>query len=561
MEYAFSRSTNKIVSATLANHWDHYRCPVCDVQVSLRAGSVNRAHFAHWRGWATEECKNFIPGNDHSYNHVTRGAASSPKLKMELRLVMPQDLRQRSGWWLEIVLPPCSEGHGSLTIELGGRSQQVDLKGMVGSPKAMSVELSTVPYRIAEFTRDADRDYVASVERECTAVPADGAAVFTASGRSGLKSFPRAAELRRSGTFAFLWPEAADRPFHDELTVNPLPGRPGWRLALVTIPDEPSPECVDWLKSFAKLPVVASAPSIVTVWPPISRSDGVNSVEIVRTGMALLAMERMPVTPGASGPPTVAQNASSVQAIGLERSPALFTLRPHLTENVRVAHALDAKLELFLSFSLRAPRPEAYPSADFVFSTPEGNCRVIRLQGGRSRDAVAHARSDGHSLKYVALPPGCVGRMVVRRRGAVEVTLELRPGDEPCLHDGRKSLLGEKLCSVLAAALADRSCHVELNFGGLGTIRLEGGRERIAASSQSPTLAPGVRLRLLSFLFRLSRSASSVAGRGARDDASLVEAFEKVVPEPELVAQYRALARDLSASGFDIATMGDGVSL
>lgn len=559
LEYAISGSTGKYVSATQADHWDSYRCPVCKERVSFRAGFVRRPHFAHWPGWGTEECENFTPGHGHSHSHGGAGLASSIRLRMELRLVMPRDRRQ-TGWWLEIVLPPCAEGRGSLTMELGGRSQQIDMKGMVGVRKAMTVELSTSSYRIAGYSRDADKDFVAGVERECPAIPADGAAVFTAAGRSGPKSFPRAAELRRSGTFAFLWPEAADRPFHDELTVIPLPGRPGWRLALVTIPDEASPECLDWLKGFAKLPIAPSAPSIVTVWPALSRSDGVNSVEVVRTGVALIAMERMPVAPGASGPPTVAQTGSEVKATGLKRSPALFALHPHSAENVRVSHALDAELELFLSFTLRAPRPDAYPTADFAFSTPEGNCRVIRLQGRRSREAMASARSDGHSLEYVALPPGCVGNLAVRRQGAVEAKLELTPGDKPCPHDGRKSLLNATACSELAAALADRSCHVDLDFRGMGRIRLAGDRRGMVAAVRSFQLAPPVRARLLAFLFRLSRSASRAAGRGARDDASLVEAFARTVPEPELVAQYRALARDLSAGGFDLGIVGDGIS-
>lgn len=560
MDYAISRSTNKFVSALQANQWDSYRCPVCKERVSFRAGSVRKPHFAHLPGRGTEECENFIPGHGHSHNHGTAGAASPPKRRMELRLVMPRDRKQQGEWWLEIVLPPCSGGRGSLTMELGGRSQQVNMRGMVGIRKAMSVELSTSPYRIAEYSRDADKDYVARVERECPAIPADGAAVFTAAGRSGSRSFSRAAELRRSETFAFLWPEAADRPFHDELAVVPLPDRAGWRLALATIPDEPSQECLDWLKTFTKLPIAPSAPSIVTVWPALSRSDGVNSVEAAPTAVALVAMERMPVASGASGPPTVAQSGSGVRATGLERSPALFALRPHSAENVRVAHALDIELEVFLSFTLRAPRPDTYPTADFAFATPEGNCRVIRLRGGRSREAMVSARSDGHSLKYVALPPGCVGKMAIRRKDAVEVTLELRPGNEPCPHDRRKALLNERACSELVAALADRSCHVDLDFRGLGAIRLAGIRREMATAAQSPALTPAIRARLLSFLFRLSRSASRTAGRGTRDDASLVEAFARVVPEPELVPQYRALARDLCAGGFDVATMGDGVS-
>ena len=447
-----------------------------------------------------------------------------------------------------------------MTMDLGGRSQQVSMRGMVDFAKAMSVELSTSSYRIVEYSRDADKDYVAGVERECPAIPADGAAVFTAYGRSGSKYFPRAAELRCSGTFAFLWSVGADRPFHDELVVVPLPSRSGWRLALVTIPDEPSQECLDWLKTFTRLPIAPSAPSIVTVWPALSRTDGVNSVEAIRTDVSLIAMERMPVASGASGPHTVAQSGSSVRVTGLERSPALFALRSHMAENVRVAHALEIELEVFLSFTLRAPQPDAYPTADLAFASPDGNSRIIRLRGRRSREAVASARSNGYSLKYLALPPGCVGRMAVRRQGGVEVTLDLRLGNEPCPHDVRKTLLSEKSRSDLATALADQSCHVELEFRGLGVIRLAGIRQGMAPAAQSLALTPAIRARLLSFLFRLSRSASRVVRRGARDDASLIETFAKVVPEPELVPHYRALARDLSAGGFDITTRVDCIS-
>lgn len=169
------------------------------------------------------------------------------------------------------------------------------------------------------------------------------------------------------------------------------------------------------------------------------------------------------------------------------------------------------------------------------------------------------ARSEGHPLGYVALPPSCVGRMAIRRQGAKEETIELRPGGEPCPHDGRKFLLNAKACSELAAALADRLCHVDLDFCGLGRIRLAGDRHRMFAAPPSLALGPAVRARLLTFLFRLSRR-SHASKSGAGDDASLVEAFARTVPEPELVAHYRALARDLSAGGFDLVGMGDGIS-
>lgn len=348
---------------------------------------------------------------------------------MELRLLIPREA-DRAGWSVELVLPPCRACRATVLLDVGGgRIQPVDMRGM-DKGRCETVELSIEPYRIVSFSGKPDPLFVAGVEGECPGLPSFGAAAFTASGRGAFKSFPRTQELRSSETFALLWREPAEPKFPDELVVEKLPGRKEWSLALVTIPIRPSPECAAWLQSFTGLSIAPPVPSITLVWPFLTRNFSVNAVECIKSSTALLSAEMMPVGPQDQGPTIEAHGVSGkLSAVGVERSPAFFALKPSGTDLFKVAEANNPDIKEFFSFTLHPERPQGHPAVELAFTTSEGIRRVIPLNQRKCMKAAAVARARGVGPEYLSMPPGAKGTLRVNGPAGYSET-ELFSGED-----------------------------------------------------------------------------------------------------------------------------------
>ena len=279
-------------SATKASKWSRYKCPVCNADVIFRSGSVRKDCFAHWPGYGSLACENFVPSHhgQHFQEHVTTPAEMK---RMELCLLIPLK-GERAGWSLELALPSCRECRATVTLDVGGRSQTLDMRGME-KRRYVTAEPSVEPYRIVSYSGTPDPSFVHGVERECPGLPVSGAAVFTALGSGQLNGFPRAQELRYSETFALLWNMPVNPDFPEELFIDRIKGRKGWNLVLVTLPDSISPECANWLSIFTKLSITAPVPSIIPVWPFLTKNTRINEVECIKSGITLLSAEMMPV--------------------------------------------------------------------------------------------------------------------------------------------------------------------------------------------------------------------------------------------------------------------------
>lgn len=556
LEYALNKVTGQIESATQASGLSVYACPNCKAMVSHRSGLVRKPHFAHWPGWGSEECENFVPGQHGQQSLAGSSTASAARRKMELRLLIPTS-GDRAGWTLELVLPLC-DSKGSFTLDLGARTQAIDMRGLAGPKRRrVSVDPGMTPYAIVSFTGASDPVFVAGVERECPGLPTVGAAAFTASGKEAAREFPRAAELRNSETFALLWKEPAVAEFPDELVIERLPGRRGWNLALVTLPDELSPLGEAWLKAFTGLPMAPPVPSIVTVWPFLTKSSSVNAVEAFRTGAAVFSSHMMPVAGSSAGPLMRAQGgAANLVATGVERSPAFFVLKPNGVEVTRIAEAHNPDLETFVSFSLRPAPTNGQPLVELALRTSEGNCRLVPLHRRRCGEAVREARVRGEGLDYLSMPPGLSGALkVAGPRGGAEIALHA--GSTPAPHNCHMRLLSPEALAVLAGAVADQAYSVELDFGGFGSLCLGADLEP-DVPPLLPELGSELRTRLRSYLLQLGPASPSGQHGG---DFGLVEAFAKVNPGIELIPHHRSLAKELAACGFCVKHLGGGVRL
>ncbi len=555
MEYAINKMTGRLVSAEKAPWSGPYECPVCQARVSRRSGAKRAPHFAHLPGWGSPDCENFVPGQSQR-NGLEHGVAHLPRERMELRLRIPTGA-DRTGWSIELVLPPCRECRATMSLDVGGRIQTIDMRGMQ-SRRCVTAELSVSPYRIVSFGGKPEHSFVVGVDRECAGLPTLGAAAFTASGRGELKGFPRTQELRASETFALLWREPAEPGFPDELVVERLRGREGWSLALVTVPDDPSPECCDWLGSFTGLPLALPRPSIFPVWPFLTRNSSVNRVECVTSSVVLLSAKMMPLGHSEQGPTLQVQGGAVKRSVvGMERSPALFALKPGDASIVRVSELTSPNIEEFISFSLHTERHLRPPTVDLVFITAEGVRHIVSLHQRRCVEVASVARAQRMQLEYLSMPPGAMGTLCVDGPAGRKI-IPLSSGSTLSPYNRHMRLPPPEVLQTLITVLADPSCHVDVDFVGLGRMQLSGSWRCASTDSALRPLTPALRSRLLSFIFQLGLVVPASA---PDDDVTLVEAIAAASPAPPLIPHYRSLVKELLACGFKLKRLGEGASL
>ncbi|EIZ2110221.1 hypothetical protein MOQ95_004891 [Salmonella enterica] len=543
MDYAIDEMTGVLVSASRASRYGQYTCPVCKKGVIPRKGDIRVPYFAHRPGYGTLECENFVLGHSSLLVPEKEKINVTVKRRMELRLLILAE-RKRREWSLKLALPTCNLCRARITLDVGGRSQTLDMRSMV-KRRQIGAEPSAQPYRIVSFSGDPDPEFAAEVERECQGLPPVGAAVFTNGTSEG---FPLARELRCNDIFAFLWQQPVQPDFPDELTVDRLPGRQGWYLALVTIPETPSSESIAWLKCFTHLPVVPAKSSITAIWPFLTQNTSVNQIECLHSNTVLLSANMVSTT-SIDGPTMYAQGASSLlSATGVEKSPAFFTLNPGHSEFVGVSDASDQDIKIFLTFSSHVKCFNKYPSVDLVFTKQQGGQEIVSLHQRRCATVTTEARLQGHKLEYLSMPPGAEG--VAKIEGITENS-NIRLFSSSCVapHDANMCLLQPDVLSRLAFYLADSTCHLEIEFSGLGRLSLPGFYPSSSTVDINKKLSSALRSRLFSFILQIRLVTPNFIV--SSDDSALIEALEKLQPELHQLPHYRALVKEIIASGFE----------
>lgn len=554
MHYAVNTITNQIEIADEATAKRSYECPICRAKVLLRAGNKQKRCFAHWPGFGSARCENFVPGV-LGQSGAGLPLAARPMRSMELRLKIERG-KNRAAWYLELTLPPCRSCQATFTLDVGnGMLQEIDMRGM-STGRRVTVELSQESFRIVSFQGKPDRHFVEGVERACQGLPTFGAAVFTASGGDGAAGFPRAHELRKSGTYALLWKAPDLLTFPEELVPDKFVCREGWSLALVTVPSAPSSACAEWLESLTGLNVNGSTPSISIAWPFLNRSSSLNSTECTASAALIVAAKGMPLGQNDTGPIMLLRGGQQrLFAAGVERDTALFALVPDTYQQFCVAKAGTDDIEKLLSTTFQVDAVADLPTVEMAFTNPAGVRLVVPFGRHRSKEYLELARQNQMKLEYVAIPPGTRAWLKIVRATTC-IQYELSTSDLSAPHSPEQRLLLPELQATLIDCLSDAACHVDLDFGGFGRLRLSGS-ELCVSDAVAPALGTAIRLRVRSFISQLHKCTPI---RVDANDAQLVCAIGTINPPPPLIPHYRALIRDVIACGFEIKPTGKRVS-
>ena len=552
MDCAIDPVTNKTVTADIALRTVRYICSYCRKRVGLRSGPSRKNYFAHWRGVSSSSCAYFMSG---SLSHVSQDKVQlSPTRQMDLRLLIKKG-QSAGAWWLELVLPPCRACHASVKLDVGGRVQKLDMRGMSSGFRVMA-EPTKNDYRIISFEGKPDPSFVAGVARTCPGLPALGAAAFTAIGRGTETGFPRAQSLNRGETYALLWAASENSQFHEELVVDWLKPRQGWNLALVSVPEAPSDACISWLEAFTQLRVMPAAPAITTIWPFLSRNASINTVEYIEADAVILAAHRMPGGPHDSGPTLQAVNQHDrIAATAPDRSPALFTMIRAGSDEFRVGKSGFPDVDKFYSKSTSLGRSFEHPTVDLHFTDEHGERLVASLHRRQIHSYVMAARARELHFDSLTMPRGAKGTLEAFSASGHKEYRRLASSEVLANHAPQACQLPPALNSLLQQYLADPQFQLYLDFGGLGRLAI-GATQPLTNPTPVLSLERSLRLRLLSFLSQL-HVAGVTALSGS--DQALVSAFGASVPRPELLPHYRQLAAAVRACGFDLRYSGNGV--
>lgn len=546
MDYALNKLTNKIESADQATGRDLYRCPCCKAMMSHCAGTIRKKYFAHFPGWGTPECENFSPSQQTQ--NIQRSVFSPlAKRRVDLRLIIPKE-QGRTGWYFELVLPSCRPCDATVTVDVGGRLQPVNMRGMTDGFRIMA-ELSTENYRIVSFDGNPDPLFQEGVERECLGFPSFGAAAFTASGRGEARGFPRAQVLRGSETYSLLWKEPEAPDFPNELVLDWLAGRQGWHHALVTVPERPSTECSQWLHSFTGLIVHPAEPYIIPIWPFLTRNSSIHTIEYAESSVVLLSAHMIPMGLQDQGPTMQAFGGiDRLSATGVDRSPAFFAMTPERIEHFRVGKNEYQDLQRIFTRAPSLGHPQRLPAVEAIFKGQDGACLVIPIHQKRCNTLLAAARFQELSLEYLAMPPGAEGQLITESRSE-RCEIKLSAGVIPASHNQHQRLLPIEMQASVICYLTDPDCHIDLDFGGFGRLRLYGRQSSPITEKNVLTLGPDLRAMVHSLMCQLQVSTPMLR---SVDDHSLVRAFCVMRPRPELIPHHRTLATKILACGFEL---------
>lgn len=548
MKYAINKITGTVVTASRGSKYASYDCPVCEKSVSLRRGKKIPPYFAHLPGQGTFDCENFFPGNSSfAVKNAIKVIASR---RMELRLSIAAEKNTKQ-WSLELVLPTCKFCQAEIILDVGGRSQKLDMRSMVKS-RQIGAELSVKPYRIISYTGEPDPEFVAEVERECQGLPSKGAAVFTALGSGSAKGFPLAKELRCTETFAFLWKSPVTSSFHDELEVEILSIKEGWSLALFTIPEIPSVDCILWLKKFTHLPVIPARASISAIWPFQINKTSINQISCSYTDVVLLSANMVSTSSSDFGPTLYSQNASSLlSATGVEKSPAFFALKPSNSERVEVFYSNENDVNLSLNLIHNSSFFKKYPSVDLVFINSNKEVEVVSLHERNCIKIAMEARRLGNKLECLAMPSGVNGIARVQK-DEESSNIILSSSDICASHDRSLHLLPLDSLSILNEFFTDVKFQIDIEFEGLGRLLLPSLIKSLSDVKINHELSLFLRERILSFMSQMS---IAIQRKFPKDDFQLINLFTSLNPKPHLLPHYRMLVKEIKNNGFELGRL------
>jgi hypothetical protein len=531
---ALERISRRRVLAENASRAHNYVCPECTAPVILRAGHERTAYFAHANGWSNEDCARFVAAQGSQHAQETSAAAEgySDSLQLQIRL-------KKNGptyaWGLELVVPTHRVSEGTIVIDLGGRTTEIDLAGNSLSNRTVTVLPTSVPFKVLDVRPSYSR--LASVDRFCAALEECGATVFGPMSRPGAGAVGRPLLIQPERTYAFIWQASQLPAYPDELIVELTALRSEWAGALVTIPHQISHQTRIWIEEFTKLKVAPTGPAIVPVWPPLICSVTSQLIESTPNRPLVLYLEH----PSSDlSPPIFARSASEQRVARASPQHAPFF---ELTST-------DAKSVELLCANTRGERLDI----DFVLNVSAlTNFRpeAVRLLGadknGKDVECLLHSKDAspwlssvrGGAIRFdgVSLPYGARGVVMLRRDMEWLPSIELG-GNVQRITRNSPTAINTRLVARIEAMLRDPVLSVMIDFYAFGRAFILG---NVAATDVVLGDTGPLLHRIKVYFKQFPKAAPAGFCLQNTCDTDLVTAFLKSNPTSQSLAHYRQI--------------------
>lgn len=541
MRYAVHKWLKKTFDADDAPPGDSYCCPVCSAPVTLRARGERVAYFAHKAGTGTRDCELYHLGSSIAYAHLINQPQASSQWEFKLGVQISASGYPHA-WGLELSVPMKEGVVGEIEVDVGGRSQKILLSGETGKVKRITAEPQSEDYLVVT-AKFANSLFASALTRTCAALDDRRATVFGDASKRHEVTIPRASRLNYNGRYVFVWGGNMSPIIPDELSVEFLQSRQGWRAAILDIPPEVSRECAQWLIEFTGLDLVAAIPSLIPVWPPLVRRIGPQLSQVPHGSSIHLYAKGLPATNSVQSV-VYARSGRKDVAVNVDATHNPFLLVSPETETcLQVSCRDNPNLRIELDFNCEQVSISSLPFVTLVGESIYGFTTTVQLHDLSALAWLRSVATGEVALKALRVPQECTGFLRTGRHGAwtTEFKVYRREGDRS--FGGIAAL--ESCVSHIASALRDHSLDTQLDFGGFG-------RSTVRAQARQDTCAPLVidkflRARIKAYLAQLPRPKYLQHCSLQVTDQELVDLVSKALPTSQAAAVHRTLLSELGS--------------
>jgi hypothetical protein len=437
------------------------------------------------------------------------------------------------GWALDIAVPTYRVNYGSIVIDVGGRTSEINLDGNPSLYRTISAVPQESPYRIVEVKPSYSR--LSSLEKTCTALDRNFATVFGHIDRPDATGIARSTTLQPERTYAFIWAEFCSPVFPEDLVIEALASREQWCGALVTIPHQVSRECFDWLEQFTQLKFVKAAPAIVPVWPPLIRSLTASRIETLPQHPFSFFVEH---AAGALAPPVFARSAQDERVAKADGHNApLYKLSPEGVKSVQLVCTKGPRLDVDLQLEITQLKSLRPGVVKLVAFDRDGKSVDTILHSCESSRWLSQIRHGELSFKAMILPTGAKGQVKIRRNAEWVPELEFGGGEISQISPDSILNANADLANRLINILLDRTLSVIIDCSSFGRAVIYGVTNSILEKKIDvpDSILHRIRQYFLQFPGAVPFGSRS---SGFSDDQLLIE-FQKSKPTMKSLAHYR----------------------
>ncbi|MDA9537379.1 hypothetical protein ACM41_14585 [Bradyrhizobium sp. CCBAU 21362] len=507
----------------------------------LRNGKQRDKHFAHMPRQGSPECEDFHPSNELARSWQNTIVATSRPSVDPLKLSIELDPDHVSGrgprnWRLCLTVPKSHDGHGKISIDLGGG----DVRPVTLAKLSLGAQTYVVDPMAAEFgakwvSPEVYADYKSVVEERAAGLDSGAINAFSSTPQ---KMKPLTDAFCWGDSYYFVWRSNATFTFPPGLISHALAENRGWCCALGALPHTPDAELAHWLTTNCSLPIIRAKRDWAIVYPPPYGFDDNGSLEIPATTEVVLALKS--IGSEQSGDLSCIVGSASV-SLGLADAVQHFAElnEPKGTANKTVHLAWDGAHVITL---VAKPYPESpiEPSVLIEFEL-DGTKESAALHHTRARHLLSDARNSKTRLTAIHVHSALRGELCQRKLGEPNWTKELLNVAPVASLRRRKASLPSELIERINLILRDKSLDVALDFGPFGIFFAPREDEvRIAAS------AFRVQRQLRARIEWLCKASGAFVTQQRQpvavlDDKALINHFTQLVVPTELLAHKRAL--------------------